>query len=83
MEARPNGQCRVFTLELNSGTGLKKVNVPDGTQRLLIEGTIGTLKRAEFVEGAILELIGTEGTLRVDLSKEDLAGSDRGEGVAP
>jgi len=73
MEAKPNGQGRVFTLELNSGTGLKKVNVPDGTQRLLMEGTIGTLKRAEFVEGAILELIGTEGTLRVDLSMEDLS----------
>jgi len=83
MEARPNGQSRVFTLELNSGKGLKKVNVPDGTQRLLMEGTIGTLKRAEFVEGAILELIGTEGTLRVDLSMEDLASSDRRGGVAP
>jgi len=83
MEARPNGQSRVFTLELNSGKGLKKVNVPDGTQRLLMEGTIGTLKRAKFVEGAILELIGTEGTLRVDLSLEDLASSDRRGGVAP
>ena len=83
MEARPNGQSRVFTLELNSGKGLKKVNVPDGTQRLLMEGTIGTLKRAKFVEGAILELIGTEGTLRVDLSMEDLASSDRRGGVAP
>ena len=83
MEARPNGQRRVFTLELNSGTGLKKVNVPDGTQRLLMEGTIGTLKRAKFVEGAILELIGTEGTLRVDLSLEDLASSDRRGSVVP
>ena len=83
MEARPNGQRRVFTLELNSGTGLKKVNVPDGTQRLLMEGTIGTQNRAKFVVGAILELIGTEGTLRVDLSLEDLASSDRRGSVVP
>lgn len=64
---------RVFTVELNSGSDLKKVNVPDGAQRILMEGTIGTLKHAEFVEDTVLELVGTEGVLRVDLSREDLA----------
>ena len=61
---------RVFTVELNSGTDLKKVNIQNGTERVLVEGTIGVLKRAAFVEGTVLEVAGTDGVLRVDLSKE-------------
>jgi hypothetical protein len=38
-----------------------------------MEGTIGALKYAEFVEDTVLELVGTGGVLRVDLSREDLA----------
>jgi len=64
---------RVFTIELDSGSDLKKVSIPNGPQRLLLEGTIGSLKHAKFVENAVLELEGTGGTLRVDLSREDLA----------
>ena len=63
---------RVFTIELDSGDALKKVSVPNGTQRIFLQGTIGSLKHARFLEGSILELFGTEGVLRVDLSKEDL-----------
>ena len=65
---------RVFTIELNTGNDLKKVSIPNGPQRLLLEGTIGSLKHAKFVEDAVLELVGTGGTLRVDLSREDIAG---------
>jgi len=72
-DARKGGKERVFTVELNSGSDLRKVNVPNGTQRILVEGTIGTLKHAGFVEGTVLELVGTGGILRVDLSREDLA----------
>ena len=64
---------RVFTLELNSGDDLKKVTVPSGAQRILLEGTIGSLKQAAFVEDTVFELVGTEGTFRVDLSRQDLA----------
>ena len=68
---------RVFTIELDSGDALKKVNVPNGTQRILLEGTIGALEKARFMEDAILELAGTGGVLRVDLSRNDLARSIR------
>ena len=71
-EARRNGQERVFTIELNSGNDLRKVNVPNGTRRVLVEGTIGSLAHAEFVEDAVLELVGSRGVLRVDLSREDV-----------
>ena len=64
-------RSRVFTLEINSCEDLKKVSIPDGRGRLLIEGTIGQLKRAEFVEDTVLELVGSRGVLRVDLSRGD------------
>jgi len=64
---------RVFTIELDSGDALRRVSVPNGAQRILMEGTIGPLKHARFVEDAILELVGTGGVLRVDLSRNDLA----------
>ena len=63
---------RVFSLELDSGSDLKKVSVPNGAQRLLLEGTIGTLKRVEFIENSVLELAGSTGIIRIDLSREDI-----------
>ena len=71
-EAKQAITRRVFTIELDSGDALKKVSVPNGTQRIFLEGTIGSLKHARFLEGSILELFGTEGVLRVDLSRDDL-----------
>ena len=64
---------RGFSIELDSGSDLKRLNVPNGTQRILMEGTIGALKRVEFVEDSVLEMVGSRGVLRVDLSREDLA----------
>jgi len=72
-EVRRRVAGRVFTIELNAGSDLKKVSIPNGPQRLLLEGTIGSLKHAKFVEDSVLELVGTGGTLRVDLSREDIA----------
>jgi len=71
-DAKQSRKERVFTVELNSGSDLRKVNVPNGTQRILVEGTIGTLEHARFVEDTVLELVGSGGVLRVDLAREDL-----------
>ena len=38
---------------------------------ITMEGTLGTLEHVGFLEDVILEIRGTEGILRVDLSKED------------
>jgi len=64
---------RIFNIELNSRNELKRLDLPSGAQHILVEGTIGVLNHAEFVEDAVLELVGTGGVLRVDLSPEDLA----------
>jgi hypothetical protein len=69
---------RIFSIELDSGNDLKKVSVPNGSRRILLEGTIGTLREAMFVEDSVLQLVGSGGVLRVDLSREDLAKTTRG-----
>jgi len=63
----------VFTVELKSRGNVKNVTLSNGAQGVLIEGTLGTLKRAEFVEDVVLEVTGDNGVLRVDLAREDLA----------
>jgi hypothetical protein len=63
----------VFTVELKSRGNVKNVTLSNGAQGVLIEGTLGALKRAEFVEDVVLEVTGDNGVLRVDLTKEDLA----------
>jgi len=63
----------VFTVELKSRGNVKNVTLSNGAQGVLIEGTLGALKRAEFVEDVVLEVAGANGVLRVDLAREDLA----------
>jgi len=64
---------RFFSLELKSKEAVKTASFGNGRgDRVTIEGTIGTLQRAEFEENSVLELVGTAGTLRIDLAREDL-----------
>ncbi len=72
LDVRQPGTERIFTIELDSGIDLRRVSVPDETRRVLVEGTIGVLKHAEFVEDAVLEVTGTSGVLRIDLARDDL-----------
>ena len=52
-----------------------------GYENVLVEGTIGQLQRAEFVENLILEVVGDKGVLRINLAQEDIkkqgAGGDK------
>jgi len=78
-DAKPDGKERVFTVELNSKSDVKNLSVQNGVRRTVIEGTIGALRHARFVEDTVLELVGTRGVLRVDLAREDLAKSTHGK----
>lgn len=62
---------RVFTIELKSKENVKNVSV-DGGERIFIEGSLGVLKRAQFLEDLVLEVIGSNGELRIDLGMKDL-----------
>ena len=64
---------RVFSVELKSKTHLKNVTLTNGkNENVLVEGTIGTLLQATFEEGIILEVIGSKGILRLDLSPDEI-----------
>ncbi len=65
---------RFFSIELNSKDQIKNISMTNSApkQSALIEGTIGTLIDATFNEGIILEVIGTKGTLRLDLQAKEI-----------
>ena len=64
---------RIFSIELKSRANLKNVTLTNGgPENVLLEGTIGTLQRAEFAEDLILEVIGDKGVLRINLCSADI-----------
>lgn len=76
--ARSDGakKGRVFTVELESKAALKSASLGNGAHEgVLIEGTLGVLTKAGFLDGVVLEVLGTRGVLRVDLLSEELRGS--------
>jgi len=70
---------RMFTIELRSKDGVKNV-VVDGDSKVIIEGTLGSLKRAHFVEDLVLEVVGSKGVLRVDLAIGEIRSPPRSNG---
>lgn len=73
---------RVFTVELKSRAALKSASLGNGKQEgVLIEGTLGTLTSAGFLDGVVLEVVGTEGVLRLDLLSEEIRGKPHGKGA--
>jgi len=65
---------RDFAVELGSKSDLRNVSLSDGDNRenVLVQGTIGYFRRAEFAEGAVLEVVGTRGVLRIDLREGEI-----------
>ena len=64
---------RVFSVELKSKNNLKNVTLANGSSdSVLIEGTIGELLQASFAEGVVLEVVGKNGVLRLDLGVDEI-----------
>ena len=64
---------RVFSIELNSRKYLKNIILSNGTdERVTLEGTLGELVEARFEEGVLLQVVGSEGILRVDLCEGEI-----------
>jgi hypothetical protein len=64
-----NQDERDFSIELTSNKHLTRLSANGG---VLIEGTIGKLQRACFVEPEILEVKGDCGVLRLNLRKNEI-----------
>lgn len=62
-----------FSVELKSKEFLRNVMISNRKgEKVLIEGFLGELEEVSFVEGAMLELRGSNGVLRIDLKEEEL-----------
>jgi hypothetical protein len=74
-----------FSVELNSREHIKRVSLPNGTgDRLMVEGSLGKLIKIELIEDILLEIKGVNGTLRIEITREELEKmfnkkSDRGK----
>jgi len=80
MENKVDDKERFFSVELKSKADLKTVTLANGSHdHILVEGTIGELVQAMFVEDIILEIIGKKGTLRINLKAEELKSPEKTE----
>ena len=73
MKSKAINKERVFSVELKSRRNLKNVTLTNGSSdSVLVEGTIGELVQATFAEGIILEVVGKNGILRIDLRRDEI-----------
>ena len=64
---------RSFSIELKSKANLKNITLNNDVQEnAVIEGTIGKLEHARFVEDTVLEVTGRKGVLRIDISETEI-----------
>ena len=64
---------RSFSVELKSKANLKNITLNNDVQEnAVIEGTIGKLEHAGFVEDMVLEVMGRKGILRIDISENEI-----------
>ena len=72
-ENKPMEKERSFSIDLRSKVDLKNITLNKNLQEnALIEGTIGKLEHAGFVDDMILEVLGTKGVLRIDISENEI-----------
>ena len=68
-----NSMEHVFSIEMKSKQYVKNISLSNETHDpVLFEGNLGKLQGISLVEGDVLELIGINGVLRVNLTKEQL-----------
>ena len=78
-ENKPMEKERSFSIELKPLVNLHRINLNNGSQEhALIEGTVGELEHAEFVEDMVLEILGSKGVLRIDLSENEVKRKNAG-----
>jgi hypothetical protein len=75
-----NETKRFFSVELKSKADLTNITLANGSHdSVLVEGTLGELVQAMFVENMILEIVGTKGILRINLKAKELKSPEKAE----
>ncbi len=61
-----------FSVQMSSTESISGLVINRKKDRVFIEGELGLLKEAEYVEGKVLIITGENGVLRIDISKETI-----------
>ena len=62
-----------FSIEMKSKKHVKHISLSNEShEHVLFEGSLGELEELSMVEGAVLEVRGANGVLRIDLSEDEL-----------
>ena len=73
MEMPARNKERSFSIELKSKTHLKNIAMTNASfEGVLIEGMLGELQQVRFAEGIILEVVGSNGILRIDITEDEI-----------
>ena len=73
MQNQAINKKRTFSVELKSKANLKSIMLANGSpEGVTIEGMLGELEHAKFAEGIVLEVICSNGVLRIDLGENEI-----------
>ena len=62
-----------FSIVMGFRESVKKIKVSDNrNDGVVFEGALGKLRRMGVVDGALLEIEGTDAVLRIDLTEEEI-----------
>ena len=62
-----------FSIEMKSKKHVKNISISNESRdQVLFEGSLGELEDLSMIEGAVLEIRGANGILRIDLTEDDL-----------
>jgi len=62
-----------FSIEMKSKKHVRHISLSNEShEHVLFEGSLGELEELSIVEGAVLEVKGVNGVLRIDLSEDEL-----------
>ena len=61
-----------FSVQMNSAESVSGLVINRKKNRIFIEGELGKIEEVEFVEEKVLTLMGENGVLRIDISRETL-----------
>jgi hypothetical protein len=62
-----------FSVELKRKNHVRSISISNSDREgVLLEGTIGRIEELDILEGAVLQIKGTHGTIMVDLCEDKL-----------
>jgi hypothetical protein len=67
-----------FSIEMRSREYIKRISVSDNSRDpVIFEGELGKLNGFRIVEGLMLEVDGTNGVLRIDMTQEEFESASK------